>query len=298
MVVVTALVMFVFLIGVTQAVLTLFCFLDAARHKRQGVGPYLIGMVLLPGISIVVGLVYLSRRDEFPQRVVSTPEIPHVTPGTGSEVQTSGEKILWNNQVRGWTTLPRRLSYALARKEDIWVMVIIGSLPLVVAVVSSEPGIALASIAIISFPWLNYLSDARKFTDTTVELDTENGTVGVSFHGGESPLIPRYGFLTGTAEDIEPGLLETVEIVRVGKQHIAWFEYDDDTSLSPPDMLPLPSEEVARFRNTLERYGVSVQDRTTDDTKGRYIRWRMYAATATLFLIPLCAVFLWLVLPG
>lgn len=231
-------------------VLTLVCFFDAARHKRQNVGPYLFGMILLPGLSVIVGLVYLSRREEFSQREVSTPEVSHVTPGTGCEVQVSGDKILWNSQVRGWATLPRRLSYTLAYKEDVWMMAIFASVPLLYAVVSSQPSIVLASVGLVSLPWLTHLSNARTFTDTTVEVDTETGIRGVSFHGGDSPLVPGYGFLTGSAEDITPGILETVEIAKVGKQHIAWFTWTTPTC-RPLPCSPFPGSRWERFRTRL-----------------------------------------------
>lgn len=289
----------VFLLLLVQFLLTLACFVDGARHRRQNVGPYLFGMVLLPVLGTIACLVYLSRREEFPQRDVSTPELKHVTPGTGCEVETTGDEIRWNSQVRGWRNLPRRFVYAVTScKEAGWGPVLFYSIPLLYAVVFAEPAIALASVFFVSFPWLNYLSDARTFTNTTASLNTETGTLGVSFRGGDSRLVPGYGFLSGGAEDIELREVETVELTRVGQQYTARFEYGDETNPSPPDALPVPGEQVERLQETFDRYGVSVQDKTAEGTNDRKLRKRLYAVATMLFVLPLCAAVVWLVFPG
>lgn len=256
---------------VVQTLLTVICFYDYVTYNRKDGSEYLLGAFFLPGIGIVLNILYLMRRNEFATREVWKPDVSTFASESGFTVETDDDRVLWNYRLPGWSNLQQRVVYAVALQAGLFRVGFAGLL-LVWGTVSDAPIAAFIIfllffyvVQIVGFVW-----DSRKFSDITVGID------------------PRSGILAWDPKQIEFDSIKNVELVCVSEQYLARISHGTRNT----KLLPIPDPQVEWFRNTLTDHGVDVRDRTCDDSNDSVIKLRMYAVPTELGLL-LCAVGFW-----
>lgn len=258
-----------------QFVLGGFVYMDANRRELDYSGLYFYG-VSIPLVGFLILAAYLSRRKELPTRDFAPP----------TTTETAGEAV-WTIENRGLRRLPRRLVYTIQDGQTLWQVAVTGSPILLILAVLVDARIAIVLSWFCCLFWLTYLGTANAFTDTTIRLDIADGTIEVTWRGGDHPLSP-----SGSEQEIDLAGVQRVELRRVGTQPLAILRYETRFSVSPRSVL-VPTSQLDVLREMLSSHDIPIRDRIEEGTSRTVVRRRNAEGLLSLVGIPFGAGFVW-----
>lgn len=260
---------------VLQYVLGLFAYVDANRRKLDDPGVYFYGITIPVAGFFVLGA-YLARREELPTR--------DLTPPTATE--TAGEAV-WTIENRGLRRLPRRLAYTIQDGSTLWRVAVTAPPLLAVLAALVDSRVAIPLFAFCGVFWLTYLNTARTFTNTTTRLDPEDGTITLTWRGGDHPLSP-----SGAEQEIELSDVQRAEFRRVGSQPLVKLGYEKRFSTNLRTLL-VSADQLAVLRQMLSAHEIPVRDRIQDGTNRNAVRRRYTEGLISLVAVPFGAGLVW-----
>jgi len=262
-------------VGLLQFVLGIVAYVDANRRELDYPVAYFYG-ISIPLVGFFVLAAYLSRREELPTRDLAPPTV----------TETAGDAV-WTIENRGLRRLPRRLAYAIQDGQTLWRVAVTGPPILLVLAALVDARIAIALSGFCCLFWLTYLGTANAFTDTTIRLDRADGTIEVTWRGGDHPLSP-----SGSEQEIDLAGVQRVELRRVGAQPLAILRYETRFSVSPRSIL-VPRDQLAILRGMLSSHDIPIRDRIEEGTSSTVVRRRNTEGLLSLVVLPLGVGIVW-----
>jgi hypothetical protein len=268
---------FIALAGVVilQFVLGIFAHMDANRRKLDHPVLYFYG-ISIPLVGFLVLAAYLSRREELPTWNLSPP----------SATETADDAV-WTIENRGLRRLPRRLAYTIQDGNTLWRVAVAGPPILLVLSALVDSRIAIVLFAFCGLFWLTYLSTAHAFTNTTTRLDPTNGTIQVTWRGGDHPLSS-----SGSEQEIDLTDVQRVELRCVGTQPMVKFQYENPFSINLGTLLVSP-DQLDILRDMLTPHEILVSDRIQEGTSRNVVWRRNTEGLISLVVIPFGAGVVW-----
>ncbi|EMA44000.1 hypothetical protein [Halococcus saccharolyticus] len=258
-----------------QFILGLFIYMDANRRELDHSGMYFYG-VSIPIVGFLILAAYLSRREELPTQDFAPP--------TATETATDG---VWTIENRGLRRLPRRLVYTIQDGQTLWRVAVTGPPILLTLSALVDARIATALSGFCCLFWLTYLGTANAFTDTTIRLDPADGTIQMTWRGGDHPLSP-----SGSEQEVDLAGVQRVELRRVGTQPLAILRYEARFSVKPRAVL-VPASQLDVLRELFASHDIPIRDRIEEGTSKAVVRRRNAEGLISLVIIPFGAGVVW-----